>query len=56
MGYDELVPDRASSVAPLPARSELVPIQIGLVRLGGISCNEELPDSGYKETIAMGIL
>lgn len=45
-----------SAGAPSRSSSAAVPIQIGLVRFGGISVNVELPDSGYKEMIAIGML
>lgn len=36
----------ASDVDPSDASRAAVPMQIGFVRLGGMSVNEELPDSG----------
>lgn len=36
--------------------SAAVPIQIGFVRFGGISCSDGLLDSGYSDTIDIGIL
>lgn len=36
--------------------SAAVPIQIGFVKFGGISCSDGLLDSGYSDTIAIGRL
>lgn len=46
----------ASDVDPSDPNKAAVPIQIGFVRLGGMSVKEALPDSGNSDTIAMGIL
>lgn len=51
-----MVPKFASSVDPGSFIREAVPMQIGLVRLGGISANLGLLDSGYRETIAIATL
>jgi len=49
IGNDEFVPALvpvASEVDPSDASNEAVPMHIGFVRLGGMSVNEALPDSG----------
>ena len=44
IGNDELEPKSASTVEPTAPSRELVPMQIGFVRFGGISSSVELPE------------
>ena len=46
IGYDEFVLESASDASPLAVSRAAVPMQIGLVKLGGIWVREALPDSG----------
>ena len=56
MGNELLVPEWASVVEDWDSRKEEVPMQIGFIRLGGMSASLGLLDCGYREMMAMGTL